>query len=110
MKTLEIVSYGYNYRFAEVILQAEIGSFSHAESWSGKCLAILQLPSIDEFSKIAEKLSACEFIILPSFSPYSHFAANIWNCKIPVLIVKESDFSFTGSETVLVDFNSEKCI
>jgi phosphoenolpyruvate-protein kinase (PTS system EI component) len=108
MKTFEISSYGYNCRFAKVILQSKIGSLSPEGNWSGKCLVIQQLPSIDEFNKIVEKLSECEFILLPSFSPYSHFAANIWNCKIPVLTAKESDYSFTGSETLLVDFNSEK--
>lgn len=108
MKTLEIHSYGYNKRFGNTILQSEIDSLSREENWIGKCLVISHLPSIDEFNRIADKFSACEFIILPSFSPYSHFAANIWNCKISVLTVKESGFSFTGNETLLVDFNSEK--
>jgi hypothetical protein len=108
MKTLEIRSYGYNSRFANTVLLSEISLLNREENWNGKCLVISQLPSIDEFNRIVDKFSSCEFIILPSFSPYSHFAANIWNCKTSVLFIKETDFSFSGNEKLLVDFNSEK--
>lgn len=108
MITLEIQSYGFNYRMGNMILQSETNSISGDEDWSGKCLAISNLPNIEEFNNLTERFHSCEFIILPNFSHYSHFGANIWKRKIPVLTLNKTDFSFIGNEILFVDFNSEK--
>lgn len=108
MITIEIHSYGFNSRMGNVILQSDSNSIGKYDDLSGKCLAISYLPSIEEFNNIIKRFNLCEFIILPIFSPYSHFAANIWNRKVPILSLKQSDYLFIGGEIVFVDFNSQK--
>lgn len=105
MKTLEIVSYDYGKRLADVMPQSNMNSGRLETNCTGKGLVIPYLPNIEEFTEMTGKYSDCEFIILPGFSPYSHFGASIWNGQIPVLTVPAPDFSFTGNETVLIDFD-----